>query len=52
MQWKESIDFSGTYTQQDQMARPAINTVLLLQDNLKMILMQLFPAMGAKYNLF
>jgi hypothetical protein len=27
----ESIDFSGTHLQQDQMARPAINTVLLLQ---------------------
>lgn len=25
----ESIDFSGTYTQQDQMGRPAINTVFV-----------------------
>jgi hypothetical protein len=28
-----SADFSGTFVQQDQMARPAINTVLLLRDN-------------------
>jgi hypothetical protein len=45
--WRwESIDFSGTYLQQDQMARPAINTVLLLQGSLKTILMQLFLCNG------
>jgi hypothetical protein len=37
-----SADFSGTLVQQDQMARPAINTVLLLRDNLKMTLMRLY----------
>jgi hypothetical protein len=34
-----SADFTGTFVQQDQMARPAINTVFLLRDNLKMTLM-------------
>jgi hypothetical protein len=41
-----SADFTGTFVQQDQMARPAINTVLLLRDNLKMTLMLIPSAMG------
>jgi hypothetical protein len=36
-----SADFQA-FVQQDQMARPAINTVLLLRDNLKMTLMLRF----------
>ena len=35
-------DFSGTYVQQDQMARPAITLFLLHLGNPKTILMRLF----------
>jgi hypothetical protein len=44
----ESIDFSGTYLQQDQMARPAINTCFIAWGSLKTILMQLFLCNGSK----
>ncbi len=47
---KESLDFSGTYVQQDQMARPAINTVFVASGAPKDEFNSAIPsAMGAKY---
>ncbi|NDP27709.1 MAG: DUF4331 domain-containing protein [Flavobacterium sp.] len=46
----QSIDFSGTYVQQDQMARPAINTVFIAAGQPKDDFNAAIPsAMGAKY---
>ena len=45
-----SADFSGTYVQQDQMARPAINTVFIASGQPKDDFNAAIPsAMGAKY---
>ncbi|MES2804558.1 MAG: DUF4331 family protein [Bacteroidota bacterium] len=45
-----SLDFSGTYVQQDQMARPAINTVFVASGQPKDDFNAAIPsAMGAKY---
>jgi hypothetical protein len=45
-----SIDFSGTYVQQDQMARPAINTVFIASGQPKDDFNAAVPSkMGAKY---
>jgi len=45
-----SLDFSGTYVQQDQMARPAINTVFIASGQPKDDFNAAVPsAMGAKY---
>jgi len=45
-----SVDFSGTYVQQDQMARPAINTVFIASGQPKDDFNATIPsAMGAKY---
>ncbi|UQD57185.1 DUF4331 family protein [Flavobacterium sp. K5-23] len=45
-----SADFSGTYVQQDQMARPAINTVFIASGQPKDDFNATIPsAMGAKY---
>ena len=45
-----SLDFSGTYVQQDQMARPAINTVFIGSGAPKDALNSAIPsAMGASY---
>ncbi|MGO4822307.1 MULTISPECIES: DUF4331 family protein [unclassified Flavobacterium] len=45
-----SADFSGTYVQQDQMARPAINTVFIASGQPKDDFNATVPsAMGAKY---
>jgi hypothetical protein len=45
-----SLDFSGTYVQQDQMARPAINTVFIAAGAPKDAFNSAIPsAMGAKY---
>lgn len=47
---KESLDFSGTYVQQDQMARPAINTVFIASGAPKDAFNSAVPsAMGASY---
>jgi Domain of unknown function (DUF4331) len=44
------IDFTGTFTQQDQMARPAINTVFIAEGQPKDDFNAATPsAMGAKY---
>jgi hypothetical protein len=46
----QSIDFSGTYVQQDQMARPAINTVFIASGQPKDDFNAAVPSkMGAKY---
>ncbi|MGO4819169.1 DUF4331 family protein [Flavobacterium sp. W22_SRS_FP1] len=46
----ESIDFSGTFMQQDQMARPAINTVFIASGQPKDDFNATIPSqMGAKY---
>jgi hypothetical protein len=46
----QSMDFSGTYVQQDQMARPAINTVFIASGQPKDDFNAAIPsAMGAKY---
>jgi hypothetical protein len=46
----DSIDFSGTYMQQDQMGRPAINTVFIASGQPKDDFNGTVPsAMGAKY---
>lgn len=46
----QSIDFSGTYLQQDQMARPAINTVFVASGQPKDDFNTAIPStMGAKY---
>jgi hypothetical protein len=46
----ESIDFSGTFVQQDQMARPAINTVFVASGQPKDDFNATVPSkMGAKY---
>ena len=45
-----SIDFSGTFVQQDQMARPAINTVFIASGAPKDEFNAAIPSMmGAKY---
>jgi len=45
-----SVEFSGTYVQQDQMARPAINTVFIAAGQPKDDFNAAIPsAMGAKY---
>ena len=45
-----SLDFSGTFVQQDQMARPAINTVFIASGQPKDDFNAAIPsAMGAKY---
>ncbi|KLT69172.1 MULTISPECIES: DUF4331 family protein [unclassified Flavobacterium] len=45
-----SIDFSGTFVQQDQMARPAINTVFIASGQPKDDFNAAIPsAMGSKY---
>lgn len=45
-----SLDFTGTYVQQDQMARPAINTVFIASGAPKDAFNSAIPsAMGAKY---
>ena len=45
-----SLDFSGTFVQQDQMARPAINTVFVASGQPKDDFNAAIPsAMGAKY---
>ncbi len=45
-----SLDFSGTYVQQDQMARPAINTVFIASGQPKDDFNAAIPsAMGANY---
>ncbi|MNQ38249.1 hypothetical protein D3C85_518170 [compost metagenome] len=45
-----SMDFSGTFVQQDQMARPAINTVFIASGQPKDDFNAAIPsAMGAKY---
>jgi hypothetical protein len=45
-----SLDFSGTYVQQDQMARPAINTVFIASGQPKDDFNAAIPSsMGAKY---
>ncbi|TRX21723.1 DUF4331 family protein [Flavobacterium franklandianum] len=45
-----SLDFSGTYVQQDQMARPAINTVFIASGAPKDAFNTAIPsAMGASY---
>ncbi len=45
-----SADFSGTFVQQDQMARPAINTVFIASGQPKDDFNAAIPsAMGAKY---
>lgn len=46
----EMMDFSGTYVQQDQMARPAINTVFIASGQPKDDFNAAIPsAMGSKY---
>jgi hypothetical protein len=46
----QSIDFSGTYVQQDQMARPAINTVFIASGQPKDDFNAAIPSkMGGKY---
>lgn len=46
----QSMDFSGTYVQQDQMARPAINTVFIASGQPKDDFNAAIPsAMGMKY---
>ncbi|PZX94488.1 hypothetical protein DOS84_02730 [Flavobacterium aquariorum] len=46
----QNIDFSGTYVQQDQMARPAINTVFIASGQPKDDFNAAIPsAMGSKY---
>ncbi|PWA07559.1 hypothetical protein DB891_14500 [Flavobacterium laiguense] len=46
----QSMDFSGTYVQQDQMARPAINTVFIASGQPKDDFNAAVPSkMGAKY---
>jgi hypothetical protein len=45
-----SLDFSGTYVQQDQMARPAVNTVFVASGAPKDVFNSAIPsAMGATY---
>ena len=45
-----SLDFSGTYVQQDQMARPAVNTVFIASGAPKDAFNSAIPsAMGASY---
>lgn len=45
-----SVDFSGTYVQKDQMARPAINTVFIASGSPKDAFNSTIPsAMGASY---
>lgn len=44
-----TIDFSGTYTQQDQMGRPAINTVFVSSANKDAFNTTAPSAMGATY---
>lgn len=47
---KASLDFSGTYVQQDQMARPAVNTVFVASGAPKDAFNSAIPsAMGATY---
>lgn len=43
------VDFSGTYNQQDQMGRPAINTVFVSSDNKDSFNTTTPSAMGAAY---